>query len=371
MEFYNSLKDFLEYAILNIKIKQLLIFFGTIFIVLFFRQIIAKVILTRLKNIASKTENKIDDELINALEQPLKLSILAIGFYIAFSFLDLPESAKTLVRHLVNSLLIFAIFWGIYRCESIINKMFERFFKSKDYELASSFLPFINKFIKTTIIIFGVIFIIQEWGYNVGAIITGLGIGGVAVALAAKDTIANLFGSIMILIDKPFKIGDWIIVNDIEGIVEDIGFRSTRIRTFAKALVSIPNSIVATNSITNWSMRDRRRINFSIGVTYSTPRNLLEKAVKEINEMLRLHPLIHKEPLMVYFTDFNASSLDIFIYCFTTTAEWGKYLEIKQDINLKIMEILENLGIDFAFNSMSIYIEKTAKMLPETKIKEG
>jgi MscS family membrane protein len=359
MELYNDLKELLEYTILDVKLKQLLIFFGIIFLALFFKQIITKIILNHLKKIASKTKTDADDELIDALEQPLKLSVVIAGFYIAFSTLYLPANAKTLVNHIMNSLFIYAIFWGIYRCETLLERIIEKFLKNRDFELVSSFLPFISKFIKTTIIIFGVIFIVQEWGYNVGALITGLGIGGVAVALAAKDTLANLFGSIMILIDRPFKIGDWVVINDIEGIVEDIGFRSTRIRTFAKALVSVPNSIVATTAITNWSMRDRRRINFNIGVTYSTPRHLLEKAVKEIDEMLRLHPQIHKDPLMVYFTDFQASSLDIFIYCFATTADWAKYLEIKQDVNLKIMEILENLGIDFAFNSMSVYIEKT------------
>lgn len=359
MGLYNDLKELLEYTILNVKLKQLLIFFGIIFLALFFKQIITKIILNRLKKIATNTKTEADDELIDALEQPLKLFVVIAGFYIAFSTIYLPTNAKILVNHIINSLFIYTVFWGIYRCESLLDRVVEKFLKNREFELVSSFLPFISKFIKTTIVIFGIIFIIQEWGYNVGALITGLGIGGVAVALAAKDTLANLFGSIMILIDRPFKIGDWVIINDIEGIVEDIGFRSTRIRTFAKALVSVPNSIVATTAITNWSMRDRRRINFSIGVTYSTPRNLLEKAVKEIDEMLKLHPQIHKDPLMVYFTDFKASSLDIFIYCFATTAEWGKYLEIKQDVNLKIMEILENLGIDFAFNSMSVYIEKT------------
>jgi MscS family membrane protein len=364
MELLTDFKELLEYTILNIKLKNLLIFFAIIFAFFLLKQVLAKIILGTLKKLAGKTKSEFDDELLTAIEKPLKFAIVIFGFFVAFSNIYLPPNARSLVAHLINSLFIYTVFWAIYRCEVLLHKMIETFLKRKNFELVSSFLPFISKFIKTTIIIFAIIFIIQEWGYNVGALITGLGIGGVAVALAAKDTLANLFGSIMILIDRPFKIGDWVVINDIEGTVEDIGFRSTRIRTFAKALVSVPNSVVATTSITNWSMRDRRRINFNIGVTYSTPADLLEKAVKEIETMLKNHPQIHDDPLMVYFTDFQASSLDIFIYCFTTTAEWAKYLEIKQDVNLKIMGILENLGIDFAFNSMSLYIEK----IPDKKL---
>jgi MscS family membrane protein len=364
MELLNDIKTLLEYTILDITIKKLLIFFGIIFVFFLFKQIFTKIVVNVLKKIASKTETSFDDSLIDIVEGPLRMLIIIIGFYIAFTTLKLPENASILIRHIINSLFIFAIFRGIYKAESLIEKGIENFFGKKDYELIINFLPFISKFLKITIVIFGAIFIVQEWGYNVGALITGLGIGGVAVALAAKDTLANLFGSIMILIDRPFKIGDWIIVNDIEGIVEDIGFRSTRIRTFGKALVSVPNSIVATTAITNWSMRDRRRINFSIGVTYSTSVEKLSKAVTEINSMLLNHPEIHDDPLMVYFTDFKASSLDIFIYCFAKTSDWAKYLEIKQDVNIKIMEVLENLNINFAFNSMSVYIEKT----PENRI---
>ena len=364
MELLNDIKTLLEYTILDITIKKLLIFFGIIFVFFLFKQIFTKIVVNVLKKIASKTETSFDDSLIDIVEGPLRMLIIIIGFYIAFTTLKLPENAAILIRHIINSLFIFAIFRGIYKAESLIEKGIENFFGKKDYELIINFLPFISKFLKITIVIFGAIFIVQEWGYNVGALITGLGIGGVAVALAAKDTLANLFGSIMILIDRPFKIGDWIIVNDIEGIVEDIGFRSTRIRTFGKALVSVPNSIVATTAITNWSMRDRRRINFSIGVTYSTSRQQISKAVSEINSMLLNHPEIHDDPLMVYFTDFKASSLDIFIYCFAKTSDWAKYLEIKQDVNIKIMEVLENLNINFAFNSMSVYIEKT----PENRI---
>ncbi|KAA0257321.1 mechanosensitive ion channel family protein [Deferribacter autotrophicus] len=366
-DFIDTLKEFFNFTVLNISIKKLLIFFFIIFVFFFLKQIVTNFILKTIKKLTGKTKTEVDDLLIVAIEKPAKLVIVLIGFHFGFLYLNLPDKSQLLVRHIINSLLIFAVSWSLYRSETIINKSIEKFLKDRQFELIDSFVPFINKFIKITIVIFGIIFIIQEWGYNVGALLTGLGIGGVAIALAAKDTLANFFGSLMILLDRPFKVGDWIICNNIEGIVEDIGFRSTRIRTFAKALVSVPNSIIATSPITNWSLRDRRRIKMVIGVTYSTPRDKMEKAVNEIENMLKNHPMIHDEPLMVYFTDFNNSSLDIFIYCFTKTSVWAEYLAIRQDVNLKIMEIMEKLNIEFAFPSMSVYIEKTPEREADIK----
>lgn len=358
MELLESIRDFLEYTLLNIRLKELIIFLLVVFVSLFFRQIFAKVVLKFLKKITSKTDTTFDDNLIQIIETPLKFLIAVTGFSIAFSFLSLSENASNFVNHIIKSMIIFIFFWGIYRAEELLGKLIEKLLTEKNMELTQSFLPFINKFLKVTVVIFGFIFIVQEWGYNIGAIITGLGIGGVAVALAAKDTLANLFGSVMILIDKPFKIGDFIICNDTEGTVEEIGFRSTRIRTLTRGLVSIPNSNVATTSITNWTLRDRRRMQVNIGVTYSTPMSKLQEAVNRIRTMLMEDQNIFQDDIKVYFSEFSASSLDIFINCFAQTTDWGEYLAIKQEVNFRIMEIFEELKIDFAFNSLSVYVEK-------------
>jgi MscS family membrane protein len=198
---------------------------------------------------------------------------------------------------------------------------------------------------------------LQNLGINVSAFIASLGLGGLAFALAAKDTAANLFGGFAILTDNMFKIGDWIKVGSAEGIVEDIGMRTTKIRAFDKRLIVMPNATIANSAVDNFSRRDRRRIVMRIGLVYSTTPAIMNKILQEIREMLKNHPMIHDDPLFVYFDEFDDSSLSLFFYLFTKTADWEKYLQIREDINLKIMDIVEKNGTDFAFPSQSIYFE--------------
>ena len=209
--------------------------------------------------------------------------------------------------------------------------------------------------------------IAQEWGYDVNGFVAGLGIGGLAFALAAQDSLSNFFGGIVIILDKPFSIGDWILTPNVEGTVEDINFRSTKVRTFAHALVTVPNATLAKNPITNWSKMGRRRITFNLGVTYTTPKEKLAKCVAGIETMLRTHEEIHPETIFVTFDSFNSSSLHIFIYCFTNTTAWGEFLKVKENVNFKILEILEQEGVSVAFPSRSVYFQN---QLPEADEKK-
>jgi MscS family membrane protein len=183
-----------------------------------------------------------------------------------------------------------------------------------------------------------------------------------AFALAAKDTAANLFGGLSILADRALKIDDWIKVGNVEGTVEEIGLRTTKVRTFEKSLVTVPNQYIANNPIENFSRRNIRRIKMRIGLVYSTTQEQMQAILSDIRNMLQSHPGIAKKAtLLVNFDEFGSSELSIFIYCFTNTADWAKYLEIREDVNLKIMQIVQKHGSDFAFPSESLYIEK----LPE------
>jgi len=183
-----------------------------------------------------------------------------------------------------------------------------------------------------------------------------------AFALAAKDTAANLFGGLTILADQSLKIGDWVKVGGVEGTVEDIGLRTTKVRTFEKSLIVVPNQTIANSPIENFSRRGQRRIKLRIGVTYDTPRETIQKIVNEITNMLKNHAKIAKDQtLLVRFDDFGDSALGIFIYAFVKSAVWSEYLEAKEDVYLKIMQIVENNNAEFAFPSQSIYIEKINK----------
>jgi len=182
---------------------------------------------------------------------------------------------------------------------------------------------------------------------------------GLAFALAAKDTVANLFGSIAIMMDGSIKVDDWIKVNGVEGIVEDIGMRTTKIRKFNKAVVAVPNSQIANSNIINYSRRKNRRINMNIGLTYSSTKKQIESVISDIREMLLNHQGIDKnQVLIVRFESFGASELNIFIYCYTNSPRWREYLRVKEDVNLKIMGIVEKNGCSFAFPSQSVYLEQ-------------
>jgi len=357
LDIYTSLKDLLTYQIFNITLGELLLFLLILFVFFVFKHLFVKVVIGTLRKITSKTITKYDESIVDVIEPPVKLIITTTGFFLAINVFTFPADVSLLILNLYKTCLIIGFFWILYRSEIFFKQILEKYVYSKQIELAVDFLPLFRKFIRAALIIFAVTIIIQEWGYNIGAIITGLGIGGLAVALAARDTLANFFGSLMIIMDRPFAIGDWIVCADTEGIVEEIGFRTSKIRTFDKALVSIPNSKIATDNVVNWSRRDRRRIMCSVGATYSTPADSLKKAVEEIRQMLESHENIHDDMIMVYFNEFAASSLNIFIYCFTTTAIWDEYLSIRQDVFFKIMDIFKNLEISFAFPSMSIYHE--------------
>ena len=349
--------------LLNVEVnfKNYILVIGILIGAIILRYIFTFIILPIIKKLTLKTKTNIDNDIITILEQPINTLILSIGLFLAAEILITNEKLEIILIKLFKSFIIFEFCWILYRSEILFSKALRKIFIKRKLETALNFLPVFNKFIKISVCIIGFLLIIQSWGINIGALITGLGIGGVAVALAAKDTVANFFGSLMILLDTPFKIGDWIETSKLEGVVEDIGFRSTKVRTFAQALVSVPNSQLANDVIINWSKMGKRRISYKIGLKYDTPSEKLKECLLKIRNMLINHPEIHKETIFVYFNEFADSSLNIFLYFFTISTNWKKYLEVREDVNLKIKEIVESCGVEFAFPSTSLYIENFKK----------
>jgi len=186
-------------------------------------------------------------------------------------------------------------------------------------------------------------------------------LGGLAFALAAQDTAANVFGGIMIILDKPFSVGDWIYTPSVEGTVEEISFRSTKVRTFAHALVTVPNSVIANEALTNWSRMGKRRVTFKLDVKFTTPVESLQQALAKIRTMLQTHPEIHQDVIFVHFDQFTESGLGLFLYFFTRTTKWGEFLQVKEDVNFKILEILREEGVEIALPGRSIYVENAVQ----------
>ncbi len=360
INFKNQLLAYLNNnTLLGIPLYKFAEALGIFLIFLLFRKIFALVILKSLHKIASFTKNSFDDKLLEILEGPLKFSFIIIGLYFATSIANI-ESA--FFDKLIKTLIIFVIFWLLYNAVNILDETIYKFARKFGKELYREIGAFFIKTLKIFIFAIGLVSILQEWNINVSAFLASLGLGGLAFALAAKDTAANLFGGLSILADRALKIDDWIKVGDVEGTVEEIGLRTTKIRTFEKSLVTVPNQIIANNPIENFSRRGIRRIKMRIGLVYGTSKEQIDAIVSDIRNMLQSHPQIAKNAtLLVNFDEFADSSLSIFVYCFTNTANWAKYLAIKEDVNKKIMDIVAKHGSDFAFPSQSIYVEKLPK----------
>ena len=345
--------------IFGITYAQLLLAVVVFLFILIVRPILIKSFIALVRKFTTKTKTVYDDRVVINLEKPLKFIVMIFGFYIFTSLLYLKSN---IVNLSLGSLTIIGFFWAIMAVLDGIQGIIYKALAKVSKELSNEFAKFILRVLKIIIWIVAISSVLSLWGINVTALIASLGIGGLAFALAAKDTAANLFGSIAIMVDKSIKIGDWVKVDGIEGIVEDIGMRTTKIRTFYKSIVALPNSIVANSHIENFSRRDVRRIKMSIGLTYSTTNAQIEAIIKDIKNMLLNHPGIAQEQTMlVNFNNFADSAKEIFIYTFTNTAIWDEYLNIREDVQYKINDIVLKHGSDFAFPSQSVYVESLPK----------
>ncbi|RUM58321.1 MAG: mechanosensitive ion channel family protein [Persephonella sp.] len=347
---------FFEQPIFGISLYKWILALSVFLLFLFLRKIFTYFVIKLLRQAVRKTKTKLDDKILKLLIAPTRYLFIVLGIWSAINILGLKGE---IVRHFIKSLLIVAVFWAFYNAVNIFKAEIYKFSAKFGKELSQEIGNFLIKTLKALVVVLSVVAVLQEWGINVSAFVASLGLGGLAFALAAKDTVANLFGGLTILADKSMKLGDWVKIGSVEGIVEDIGLRTSKIRTFEKSLITVPNSYIANNPIENFSRRQNRRIKMYIGLTYDTPVKIISKIVEEIRYMLIRHPRIDKNrTLLVYFDEFGESSLNIFVYTFTDTADWEEYLAIKQDVMLKIMEIVEKNGSSFAFPSESIYIEK-------------
>ena len=365
-----ELQSILEEIFLGNSVAQWILSFGIFFFFILLRHPFAQLCIEILHKASAKAENTLIQTIITVIEPPLRLIIVLVGFYGMFTFLTLTPELDGFLTHFFRSMFAFTLFWALYRISNSFSDYLGTHKVSLVSTLRSDLTIFFIKGIKLVLIVMGFVIIVQEWGYNFTGFLASLGLGGLAFALAAKDTAANLFGSLVIFSDKPFDVGDWVKTPDVEGIVESIGMRSTRIRTFEKALVAVPNAILANSPITNWSRMTMRRIKMTIGLTYSTSAAQMQNILSEIRAMLKNDEEINQETIMIHFTDFQDSSLGIFCYFFTNTTKWQEYLMIRERINLQIMKIIEQNKASFAFPSQSLYIESMPDTIfPSTDLK--
>ena len=345
-----------EKGILGIDIFQILIGLGIFLVFLLFRGFISKIIINRLKKIAKKTTNKLDDTFVQAMEGPARFFPIVIGFFIASYYLEFSPESQSFIDNINKSLITILIFWLMHQFIQPVTYLLGGLEKLLTREL----IGWIVKALKLLIFILGAAAVLELWGIKIGPIIAGLGLFGVAVALGAQDLFKNLISGILVLVEKRFKVGDWIIVEDIiEGIVERIGFRSTVVRKFDRSLAIIPNFQFAENAVINISETTNWIISWVITLQYNTTVEQLKKIRDQIEKYVTTHE-DYKVSLgnAVRVDKFSDSSIDMYIRCFTVTDDWDEWLKVKERLAIEIKQIVEKNNASFAFPSQSIYVEK-------------
>jgi len=343
-------------GIYGIDIFQILIGIGIFFIFLVFRGLISKLIIKKLEIISKRTTNKLDDTFVHAMVGPARFLPIVLGFFIASYYMSFGEEGKLAIDTINRTLITIFIFWLIHQVVEPISYILS----GLDKMLTKELIGWIIKSLKILIFILGLAAVLELWGIKIGPIIAGLGLFGVAVALGAQDLFKNLISGILVLVEKRFKIGDWILVEGtIEGIVEKIGFRSTVIRKFDKSLAIIPNFQFAENSVVNISETTNWRIRWSITLQYDTTVEQLKKIREEIENYINKSDDFNQSVgVAVRIEKFSDSSIDLLVRCFTASNSWTDSLLVKERLAIAIKEIVEDNKASFAFPSQSIYIEK-------------
>jgi len=360
MELFNNFKSLFlsvwERGILGVDILQILIGVGIFLIFLIFRGIISKLIIKRLENIAKRTTNKFDDSFVSSMEGPARFLPIVIGFFIASYYMSFSEESREIVDTINRTLITIFIFWVMHQIIEPVSYVLSGLNKILTREL----IGWIIKSLKVLIFILGIAAVLELWGIKIGPIIAGLGLFGVAVALGAQDLFKNLISGILVLVEKRFKIGDWILVEGIiEGIVEKIGFRSTVIRKFDKSIAIIPNFQFAENAVINVSQTTNWIISWVINLQYDSTVDQLKTVRNEIEDYIKKNEDYKPElGYAVRVDKFADSSIDMYVRCFTKTDDWDEWLAVKERLAIQIKQIVEKNGASFAFPSQSIYVEK-------------
>ena len=310
-----------------------------------------------LKFLTGKTQVQWDDKLIHAIDKPIGM-IGASGFwFFCIYLLQFESTALTILTVTVQIIFSLAVIWLCYRLVNALTEYFQTIASKTDSTLDDQLVPLLQKSLKIFVVIFGILIMFQNLGVNVMSVLAGLGLGGLAFALAARDMCANFFGSIMILLDRPFNIGDWVVVGTSEGTVEEIGFRSTRIRTFYDSQITVPNSILANTNIDNMGKRKYRRIKAFFGLTYDTPPEKMEAFLEGIRNIIEANPHTRKDYYHIVFNEYGDFCLQVMLYCFLKVPDWAAELVERQNIYLEILRLAEKIGVEFAFPTQTLHVD--------------
>ena len=374
-QLWEHTKDIWQNGFMGVDVGSILTALGIFLAFLVIRGVFSKYVLYKLQAWTEKTTTNIDDKIAEALIPPIRFIPVILGIFFAGQYLQLEGAALDIFWQVERSLIAFTMFWALHRAVEPISQGMKPLQKL----LTKTMVGWIFKTARVLIIFVGAAVILEIWGIAIGPLLAGLGLFGAAVALGAQDLFKNLIAGFSIIAEKRFHPGEWIRVDGIvEGIVEEIGFRSTHVRRFDKAPVHVPNSQLSDAAITNFSRMTHRRIYWKIGVTYDTTTAQLQTIRDGIMDYIEKNQDFARAEEVSTFVrvdSFNASSIDIMVYCFTNTTNWGEWLAIKENFAFEIKKIVEkDAGSAFAFPSQSLYIESlpgdTAEVFEPPKAKK-
>ena len=307
------------------------------------------------KHSAARERYRLDRRLV----RPIGVLGMSAMWAMVVRALELPLEAELILYFATQVMIAASGVWAVYNIVDIIANYFQVIADRTETKFDDLFVPMIRRALKIIVITFGLLFVADNFDIDITSLLAGLGIGGIALALAAKDTVENLFGSLTVLFDKPFEIGDWIAIGEYEGTVEEVGFRSTRIRTFYNSQISVPNANLTRTAVDNFGRRQYRRTSVKIGVQYNTPPEKIEAFCEGIRELIRRHPFTRKDLYHVYFNEFAASSLNIMLYAFHEAPDWATELRERHRLFLDVVRLAHRLEIEFAFPTQTVHIAST------------
>ena len=345
------------------SIKDYIYFFGIILIGLIFKKLISKYLSNILYKVVGKKDNNVGiDKFDELLTKPIGFFIVLCFIYFGASYVSYPsfidENFQSIFSKIFSLFLIYAIYKIFVKVIDYIGLILKQRAAETENKMDDQLIPFAIEIGRILVVIFALFFILGNvFDINITALATGLGIGGIAIAMASKESLENLLGSFTIFFDRPFTVGDVVKVGTVTGLVEKVGFRSTRIKTFDKSVVTVPNKKMIDAELDNLGLRPVRRVKFHIGLTYDTSTEQIKNIVSDIQEMINSHEKTNEEG-KVRFQEFGASSLDIMVLYYVNSPKWEDLIDVKEDVNYKIMDIVKKHNSDFAFPSTSVYLQQ-------------
>jgi MscS family membrane protein len=312
----------------------------------------------------------IEPEKLEKALRPVGLLSASLLWWLGITWLSLPTGVLTVLVIAVRFIALTSLVWAAYRLVDVLSSVLEGRARKTQRKFDDLLVPLVRKSLKVVVAVFGLIFIAQNLKLPLASLLAGVGIGGLALALAAQDTVRNLFGSFMVILDQPFSVGDWVVIGEVEGTVVEVGFRSTRIRTFYNSVVTLPNSNLISAAVDNYGARDFRRWSTRLAIAYETPPEKIEAFCEGVRELIRRHPYTRKDFFEVQLNELGASGLEIMLYVFFVASDWSTEVRERHRLAVDVLRLARDLDVDFAYPTQTLYLRRPGEA-PEPPPADG